>query len=302
MPPGITRAQILTDPRTFDEVPGNEYMRLVLYDAHGVPFNLTGGETGPAGAMGPAGPRGDIGLKGDKGDKGDTGSPGPTGGPGMQGSVGAVGPKGDKGDLGAKGDPGEPGQTGPKGDKGDTGNTGGQGLQGIKGDTGFVGPQGPKGDKGDVGSPTLFCQSLVCTANAYRTSSFNGTVAYHVPEITATMGNPTLSIVVPAQSVPFWLEASHQNGLIRKDDAAYHYLYSGLRLTPADEDDLTIIKQVTTQHSSVDQFMSVQTTKRFRCKAGQAYTIQGIMGGGNGGIWNYIKDAGCFLDVKAVAM
>jgi len=151
MPPGITRAQIVTDPRMLDESLGNEFMRLVLFDENGNPFNLVGGETGPPGPMGLQGPPGDPGAKGDKGDTGATGSPGPTGPPGIQGPQGIKGDKGDKGDLGPKGNPGEPGPQGLKGDKGDTGNTGSQGLQGPKGDTGFIGPQGVKGDKGDKG-------------------------------------------------------------------------------------------------------------------------------------------------------
>jgi len=126
MPPGVTRAQILTGPKALRESMGNEYMRLVLFDEDDNPFNLTGGETGPEGPMGPAGPRGDTGLKGDKGDKGDTGSPG------------------------AKGDTGAQGPTGTKGDKGDPGNTGPPGEQGDPGTPGEQGPEGPAGQSASI--------------------------------------------------------------------------------------------------------------------------------------------------------
>lgn len=151
MPAGITRAQILTGSGALNESEGQEFMRLVLFDDEGQPFNLVGGQTGPQGLQGLRGADGPQGLKGDKGDKGDRGDVGPSGVKGDRGDVGLQGLKGDKGDLGPKGDVGEPGPPGLKGDKGDTGFTGGVGLTGPKGDTGFIGPQGLKGDKGDQG-------------------------------------------------------------------------------------------------------------------------------------------------------
>jgi len=187
MPPGITRAMILTDPKSLDEALGNESMRLVLFDEHGQPFNLVGGETGPAGPMGPAGPRGDIGLKGDKGDKGDTGSPGAKGDTGVQGPAGPLGPAGSVGPAGPKGDPGEPGQTGAKGDKGDTGNTGGQGLQGVKGDTGFVGPQGPQGPQGPEG-PQGASALAIPIVTALPTDPDDGDEVYFQNAVMATAG------------------------------------------------------------------------------------------------------------------
>lgn len=152
MPAGITRAQILTGSRALNESEGQEFMRLVLFDADGQPFNLVGGQTGPQGLQGLQGQNGPQGVKGDKGDKGDRGDVGPSGLKGDRGDAGPQGLKGDKGDTGLKGDVGEPGPPGLKGDKGDTGFTGGVGLTGAKGDTGSIGPQGVKGDKGDTGA------------------------------------------------------------------------------------------------------------------------------------------------------
>lgn len=151
MPAGITRAQVLMGSGALKESEGQEFMRLVLFDDEGKPFNLAGGQTGPQGPQGPQGEVGPQGPKGDKGDKGDQGDVGPYGLKGDKGDVGLQGPKGDKGDIGLTGAVGPQGPQGPKGDKGDTGFTGGVGLTGPKGDTGFVGPQGPKGDKGDKG-------------------------------------------------------------------------------------------------------------------------------------------------------
>lgn len=278
------------------------------------------GAPGAQGASGGAGPKGDPGvvgatgaqgLKGDKGDKGDTGvgvagpqgQQGPTGSTGPQGAAGIEGPKGDPG---AQGGPGAQGATGAQGVKGDTGPQGGVGAQGPTGAPGATGPTGatgPKGDKGDVGNAILNCQSKHCQDVGYRSASFAGTTAYHVIELSAVLGAPSMIITVPSQAVAFWLEAHHQNGLIRKDDSAYHYIYSGIRLTPADEDGLTIIQSVITEHATVDNYMSLSTHKRFRCKAGQAYTIEAIMGAGSGGTWNYSKSSAlCFLETKAIAL
>jgi hypothetical protein len=166
MPAGVTKAVVLRGPKAIAEAEGQEFMRLVLYDAQGHLLNLTGGEPGDIGPVGPAGPRGDTGPQGPRGFIGDTGSPGPTGGPGPQGIQGPIGPKGDRGidgplgpqgdlgpqgllgPLGPKGDQGPqgiPGAKGDKGDKGDTGNTGGIGLTGAQGIQGIQGVQGPPG-------------------------------------------------------------------------------------------------------------------------------------------------------------
>lgn len=177
MPTGVTKAIVLVEgDRTKPEAENQEYVRLLLYDEIGEPFNLVGGATGPRGPQGIPGSPGDSGPKGVKGDKGDTGSPGAKGdigSTGPQGSIGPQGPKGDLGPIGLRGDPGIDGPHGAKGDKGDpgvsnipgpqglqgpkgdTGLTGTSGLQGSKGDLGAPGPQGPKGDQGNTGSQGL---------------------------------------------------------------------------------------------------------------------------------------------------
>lgn len=162
------------------------------------------------------------------------------------------------------------------------------------------GPQGPQGATGPAGPAVLDFQRLWCTAGAYRTTSFVGTVAYHVPEITATMGAPNLIINLNLP-VPFWWDTTHQNGLIRKDDAAYHYIYTGLRLLPADQDGISTGLSVTTQHSAVDTYMNGLTRRTFRCAANTNYQLQAIMGGGNGGTWNYNKSVDCWLEGRAFA-
>lgn len=145
MPAGITKALILTGPRALVESEGQEFMRLVLYDANGKPLSIVEGVQGPTGPEGPPGPRGDTGSQGPQGGQGTTGSPGPKGDPGLQGIQGLQGPKGDTGNTGGAGPKGDTGFIGPQGVKGDTGNAGATGPAGIQG------PQGPKGDKGDKG-------------------------------------------------------------------------------------------------------------------------------------------------------
>jgi hypothetical protein len=283
MPPGITRAQILTDPKSLDEALGNEFLRLVLFDEHGMPFNLTGGQTGPAGATGPAGPRGDTGPQGPKGDTGNTGSPGPTGNPGPQGPVGPAGPQGPKGDQGVKGDTGEPGQPGPKGDKGDTGNTGGQGMQGPKGDTGFIGPQGPKGDKGDTGASGA---GLLAVQMKRGTSgTFSGTIPAG-GSLPLSDGSGGFMVITFTPAVDCWWEVHGLIGLLQKQDAAYHPCYGTLDCIPQDEDASPGVAARLTQHSGVNTDANRVLSDMFKLKAGIAYTARlGLSSAG--GSWRY---------------
>jgi len=315
--------------------------RVALYDAAGNPIDLAAGSQGPKGDPGPvgpegpqgpkgdkgdigaqgaagaAGPKGDPGLigpKGDKGDKGDQGltgpqglvgttgqqgPPGPTGSTGAQGPAGTAGPKGD---TGSQGPQGLQGVKGDKGDKGDTGPQGSVGATGAQGPQGIQGPAGVQGPKGDPGQSILWRNKIRCTAGAYRSASFNGTTAYHVLEVTATLGAPSLILTVPSQAVAFQLECIHNMALNRKDDAAYHYLYHGMRLIPDDEDGFGYVWVVTTQHNAVNQFEGFNIAGSFRCKAGTSYQLQAIMGGGNGGTWNYMKNEMTWLEAKAVAL
>jgi Collagen triple helix repeat (20 copies) len=315
--------------------------RVALFDAEGNAIDLAAGSQGPKGDPGPVGPQGSQGVKGDKGDKGDQGLAGVAGPKGDQGVQGVVGPQGAKGDQGVKGDTGvgvagpagpqgatgaagTQGPAGAGGPKGDTGSQGPQGLQGlqgiqgIKGDNGpqgsigatgpagaqgAQGPSGVEGPKGDPGDDAILWRGKIwCTGGTYRAASFNGTVAYHVLEVTAVMGAPSLILAIPAQAEAFELECTHQNTLIRKDDAAYHYLYTGMRLIPNDEDGLSTALVSSMQHSGVNQFVGFNTKRTFRCKAGTAYQIQAIMGGGNGGTWNYVKSSDTFLEAKALRL
>ena len=315
--------------------------KVALYDGQGNPIDLAAGSQGPKGDAGAAGPQGPIGPKGDKGDKGDQGLAGSSGAKGDQGVQGPQGLKGDKGDQGIKGDTGvgqtgsqgpqgpagaagtqgPSGAAGPKGDPGVQGAQGAQGAQGVKGDKGDTGPQGsigatgpagptgsqgpsgvagPQGEAGD--DAILWRDKIRCTANAYRAASFNGTVAYHVLEVTAVMSNPSLVLAVPAQAVDFELECRHNNTLVRKDDAAYHYIYLGMRLIPTDEDGIGTAMIISTQHAGVNNYEGFSIGRSFRCKAGVAYQIQAIMGGGSGGTWNYSKSYDTFLEAKAVRL
>lgn len=142
-------------------------------------------------------------------------------------------------------------------------------------------------------------QRIWCTVAAYRTASFSGTVAYHTLERGAPTGSDFLLLTYNSP-VPFWWECVHVNGLIRKDDAAYHYLYSGLQLGGADQDGIIQQIGIFTGHSTVMQFGSVTTKKTFRLPAG-SHTVSAIMGGGNGGTWNYMKNSNCYLEAKAWA-
>lgn len=198
------------------------------------------------------------------------------------------------------------GAQGPQGPQGTTGAQGAAGPQGPKGDAGAIGAQGPQGDVGPQGpvgpaaaGSVLNFQRVWGTDSNYRTTDLVGTITYHVMEQTATLGAPLIQLVY-APTVASWWECETYCQNLRKMDAAYNYVYVGLRLQPADQDGQSLAYAISTQHSTVDTFMHVTVKRTFRLAAGVSYTVQMILGGGNGGNWNYLK-AGNYLEAKAWA-
>lgn len=299
MPPGITKAVVLTDPRALDEAMGNEFMRLVLFDDNGQPFNLVGGQTGPQGPMGPQGANGPQGLTGPQGPKGDQGDVGPSGVKGDRGDIGPQGPKGDKGDVGPKGDTGEPGAQGLKGDKGDTGFTGGVGLTGPKGDTGAVGPQGPKGDKGDAGGGLLACLTHNGNQEAYSASidlAGGANTAYVFVDATNVMQ------IIYTPPVNVWAEVKAFLGYVKKVDSAYHYLAASLMIVgDVDEDGIGSVTELATQHAAVNLFESRVPSREFKLLGGKQYQFR-VQLSGQGGVWQYYRGKSqLYMSLKAWA-
>jgi len=143
----------------------------------------------------------------------------------------------------------------------------------------------------------LDVQQICGYTSAYRTD-FAGTVTWHVLERGAATGTDFLRLQI-TPSVDCWWDTIHQNGLVRKQDAAYHYVYCGMRLTPADADGQTQAVATSTQHSTVDNVMHVTVPFIWKLSAGIAYTLDAIMGAGSGGTWTYYKDAR--INLKGIA-
>src|SRR5580765_2004514 len=90
--------------------------------------------------------------------------------------------------------------------------------------------------------------------------------------------------------VDAWLDANFLMGLVQKNDAAYHYLCGGMRLTPADVDGVNQTWHYVTQHASVNQFDHRAARRMHKLAAGTTYTLDGVVGNSNGGTWQYWGD------------
>ena len=226
--------QAVIDPSAEFKANGHPW-KMAFFNADGSPVGVGGGEIGPAGPEGPEGPIGPKGDPGDPGPQGDIGPPGPKGDTGLAGSDGLPGPKGD---TGAQGIQGVKGDTGAQGIQGVKGDTGAQGIQGVKGDT---------GNTGAVGATFIGSWSSATAYNARDVVTYNGSSYVAMAAVAAGGTNPKsdtthwleiahgggelaraeyvagpavgpaaantqfnipgLSIVVPAGSGPFALEA-----------------------------------------------------------------------------------------------
>jgi len=89
-------------------------------------------------------------------------------------------------------------------------------------------------------------------------------------------------------SVNCWWEVECNVGLMRKVDAAYHYGYLLLLLTPADQDGFNTRGAIEMQHSTVQTFVERQVTCWFRLAAGTPYTCK-AQASLSGGTWSYYQ-------------
>lgn len=94
--------------------------------------------------------------------------------------------------------------------------------------------------------------------------------------------------------VPVWWAVEAGISICQKMDANYNIIYHQLLLTPADQDGINWTQMVGTQHSQVQTYNSRLVRRLYRLAAGVSYTVQLILGSGNGGTWNYYQGTSHF--------
>lgn len=90
-------------------------------------------------------------------------------------------------------------------------------------------------------------------------------------------GDPTAGVkpflLTYTPPVDAWWRVHCHVGLIQKVDAAYHYGYLYLNLSPADEDGQAKGRQIHTQHASVQTHCSRTPARTFKLQAGVTYEV-----------------------------
>src|SRR5215831_5654939 len=84
-----------------------------------------------------------------------------------------------------------------------------------------------------------------------------------------------------------WWDVSLSCAIEGKNDAAYHYAYMSIALSPADVDGVSRSQHLVTQHSGVNQYEGRFCRNVFKLAANTAYTVNGIHGSTSGGNWSY---------------
>ena len=144
-------------------------------------------------------------------------------------------------------------------------------------DVALVGPQGP------AGGP-LNAQQIFGTSEAYS-SVFTGPGGYMQLWADAASTVPLRLTYTPP--VDCWWDCWVNIGLVAKTSAEYTYMYGGLLITPADQDGVANQVHLITQHSTVQQYEGRFARRLFKLAAGTTYRVDGVVGGGSGGQWQY---------------
>ncbi len=97
-----------------------------------------------------------------------------------------------------------------------------------------------------------------------------------------------------------WWEVTLRISLLQKLDAAYHYAYGMIELSPAPVTGTAVRHSIIVQHSSVNYYMSFDITTLYKLAANTAYTAKSVFGNGNGGSWQHYRGGG-HLDMHAYA-
>jgi hypothetical protein len=142
-----------------------------------------------------------------------------------------------------------------------------------------AGPQGPPGPAGGM----LNTQRLIGSGSGYRAVPGTGGQVY---ADTAGVVPMRLSYTPP---VNCWWEVHGNMGTIQKLDAAYHYGYMDLILTPADADGYDRTEQIEEQHSTVQIYAFRSALMLFKLTAGVAYRCD-MLFSTQGGSWQYSQN------------
>ena len=101
--------------------------------------------------------------------------------------------------------------------------------------------------------------------------------------------------------VDAWWDVGLNLGLLQKVDAAYHYAFPRLSLSPPDADGVYDSYQYVTQHASVQTFEGYGIRRMYKLAAGVAYTVNGLITV-SGGTWQYhMGPAQLWIDARAYA-
>ena len=101
--------------------------------------------------------------------------------------------------------------------------------------------------------------------------------------------------------VDCWWAVDAFVGGIAKDDAAYHYSYLSLNISPNDVDGFDFRQVIYTQHNQVQTYGEREIRHIFNLAAGTTYSCT-MSFSANGGTWEYYQASlTCFLTGKAWA-
>ena len=85
-----------------------------------------------------------------------------------------------------------------------------------------------------------------------------------------------------------WWETSGLVGILDKTDAAYHYAYIYLTLSPNDVDGNNAVYQIFTQNQASDRYGNRMPSRIWKLNAGTAYTVTMAINT-SGGTWQYTQ-------------
>jgi hypothetical protein len=144
---------------------------------------------------------------------------------------------------------------------------------------GVVATDNPASDRTDVSiaAGMLTAQRLEGQNANYVAIASGGAFAVAV-------GVPLALTLTP--SVDCWWETTFHIGILQKLDAAYHYGYLGVSLTPDDADGVNASNGLFTQRSDVDTYGYREFTRLWKLIGGTTYTAAAAFST-NGGSWQY---------------
>lgn len=143
--------------------------------------------------------------------------------------------------------------------------------------------------------PAMLDTQYIQGAQEAFSSSFGGGPVTYL----TTDGSTPLQISYTPTTDAWW-EVSLRISIVYKTDAVYHYIYSGIELSPAPVSGNAHRYSIVTQAQSVNIYMSFDKTTIFKLAANTSYTAKSWLGSGNGGTWQYHRGS-AHLDMHSKA-